>query len=296
MTNHKYSVLVENGKATSVTWHGAEGETFTATDSHPKFAQIRGALTRGESHESVMALFSPRQRVNEYFSKVGLFGVHFNGSVVLVDGKPVPTELSQMIIDHVDSDTDPTGLVLFFKNLNSNPSYQSKQELVSFIDRHGLTITDDGHFIAYKGLRTDNKSVHSGLAYVDGKAYNGRIPNEKGSTITLPRGDVDDNRDIGCSTGLHAGTWSYASGFGSSGHTAMVKINPADVVSVPKDHNEQKLRVCRYTVVELNTPKKLSTLIWQPETSTNADVLWKDGEGERTATTGNTSSSVLWSA
>ena len=275
-TKHRYSTLVEDGKVTSITWYTDEGKNHTVTWEHPNFHKIQVALNAGKPHEEIMRLFSNKQRVNEYFDSVGLFGVHFNGSSVLVNGKPVPSELSKMIIDHVDEGTDPTGLVLFFKNLLDNPSYQSRQELVSFIARHGLTITDDGHFIAYKGLRSDDTSVHSGPAVVNGRNFNGHVPNKVGNVITLPRGDVDDNRDVGCSSGLHAGTWSYANGFGH-GNTARVKINPANVVSVPKDSNEQKLRVCRYEVVESKLKAPSSGLVWSSgSTSTSgATTLWK---------------------
>jgi hypothetical protein len=59
---------------------------------------------------------------------------------------------------------------------------------------------------------------------------------------------------VGCHTGLHAGTWDYATTF--SGDTLLlVKVNPRDVVSVPTDCNWQKIRTCRYTVVDVVTER-----------------------------------------
>jgi hypothetical protein len=68
----------------------------------------------------------------------------------------------------------------------------------------------------------------------------------------MTRSKVDDDRGRGCSNGLHAGALNYVAGYGSleSGDKiVIVKINPADVVSVPSDCNYEKLRTCRYEVV-----------------------------------------------
>ena len=279
--SNKYSVLHENGKPVSVVWY-VDDTSHTVTTDHPRFKEVLYAIKNGYSREQIMRLFSNKQRVNDYFNNLGLYGCHFDGSAVHVNGKEVPEELSKLIIDNIDEGTNPAYLVMFFNKLLNNPSYQSQRELVSFIVRHGLTITPTGNFIAYKGLREDGKSVHSGSAEVDGQTVNGHIPNAVGSTISMMRGNVDDNREVGCSSGLHAGTWSYASRFGH-GRTVRVEIDPSDVVSVPKDSNEQKLRVCRYTVVEDSLKKPTSNLVWSNDATTGSYT---------TSNTGN----VLWSS
>jgi hypothetical protein len=48
--------------------------------------------------------------------------------------------------------------------------------------------------------------------------------------------------------GVHAGSFDYAKNW-SNGKMVAIKINPKDVVSVPKDYNCQKLRCCAYTVI-----------------------------------------------
>jgi hypothetical protein len=68
----------------------------------------------------------------------------------------------------------------------------------------------------------------------------------------MERHEVNDNKDITCSSGLHFCGMSYLSHFGGE-RTVIVKINPADVVSIPSDYNEAKGRACRYEVIgELN--------------------------------------------
>jgi len=122
--------------------------------------------------------------------------------------------------------------------------------LYNFLQHEGLPITDHGTFLAYKGVRDDMFSCTGNLktrvlqGVVDGT---GRIYNGVGETIEVERKDVDDNCNITCSHGLHAGSHEYASGFGNV--TVLVEIDPADVVSIPTDYDGQKARVCKYSVV-----------------------------------------------
>lgn len=279
MTNYTYSTYTEDGVTESVTWY-LDDETYTATRDHKNFVSILNAVRRGDNKDRILRLFSNKTRVNDYFNRVGLYGVHFDGGSIWVNGKQVPTELSSLIINHVNEGTNPTYLVTFFNKLLNNPSFQSQKELVAFIQRHDLTITKTGNFIAYKGLTRDGKSIHSGRATVNGQVVSGQIPNNVGSTISMPRPEVDDNRDVACSQGLHAGTWRYANGFGRN-NTCRVEIDPADVVSVPKDSDEQKLRVCKYTVVEADLKQPSNTLVWSNDedsgnvTTTSGNTLWQ---------------------
>jgi hypothetical protein len=71
----------------------------------------------------------------------------------------------------------------------------------------------------------------------------------------MKRFAVDDDRNHGCSAGLHAGTLEYVQSYGSfhdspeSDKVIIVKISPENVVSVPHCSDCQKLRTCEYTVV-----------------------------------------------
>jgi hypothetical protein len=128
----------------------------------------------------------------------------------------------------------------FLDNLMANPSMTSRKELYLFLEAADLPITQDGCFLAYKAVRHDFLDKHSGT-----------FSNKPGVTFSMPRAEVDDNRDVTCSYGFHAAAYEYARGFlGSTGDKMVaVKINPADVVSVPSDYNNQKLRTCKYTVM-----------------------------------------------
>jgi hypothetical protein len=67
----------------------------------------------------------------------------------------------------------------------------------------------------------------------------------------MPRNEVDDNRSNLCSDGLHFCSFSYLGHFGSGAgnRVLIVKVDPADVVSIPADYNDAKARACRMEVI-----------------------------------------------
>lgn len=164
----------------------------------------------------------------------------------MVDGS-IAKQIGRFVNERV-GDWKP--LVKFLENIMANPNGHSRTQLYDWLQRHDFSISEDGCFYAYKGLRSDATSVNAGPGIVNGEHVNGHLDNSVGNVVEIPRSDVQHDPSVGCSTGLHAGTYSYASTFGR-GITVRVKVNPRDVVSVPTDCDSQKIRCCRYTVVEI---------------------------------------------
>jgi hypothetical protein len=167
--------------------------------------------------------------------------VEVKNGKVLFEGEEVHGSISQRILEFMKKGLPFQPLVNFLNNLMSNPSMQSQKELYDFLEHEHLPITEDGHFLAYKAVRSD---------YMD--KYRGAFDNHVGNVCEMRRAKVDDNRSVGCSNGLHAGALNYVASYGSvenNDRIVIVKINPADVVSVPSDCNCEKLRTCRYEVV-----------------------------------------------
>jgi hypothetical protein len=118
------------------------------------------------------------------------------------------------------------------------------------MDYDDLPITDEGKLVAYKGVRQDMFSSHGNIntKVIEGVVDStGRIRNQVGDAITVERNQVDDDRSVGCSFGLHVGSLDYAKTFASK--IVIVEVDPKDVVSVPKDCVCQKMRVCSYNVI-----------------------------------------------
>lgn len=167
--------------------------------------------------------------------------VEVKNGKVFYDGEEVHGAISKRILEFMSKGLPFQPLVNFLNNLMENPSMQSQTELYDFLEHQYLPVTEDGHFLAYKAVRSD---------YMD--KYAGKFRNKVGDVCEMRRAKVDDNRSVGCSQGLHAGALNYVAGYGSvdaGDKIVIVKINPKDVVSVPNDCGCEKLRTCRYEVV-----------------------------------------------
>ena len=138
-------------------------------------------------------------------------------------------------------------------------------------DSNGFTLLEDGRVVGYKGVHLVNGVPYSsksglGLVKEPGSSefveVNGLVPNKIGSIVTMPKSKVMNDPTIGCAPGLHIGTWRYAYDWGN-GCVLTVAFNANDVVSVPIDSAYQKLRVCRYEVLNFKeTPYKSTTIGW----------------------------------
>lgn len=158
--------------------------------------------------------------------------LHFNGEVI-------HNSLSTRILDFHEQGLPAEGLILFLKNLMSNPSFHSRKQLYNFLEHKGLPITEDGYFLAYKGVKNNWTDKHTG-----------NVDNSIGQVLKMDRTRIDDDPSSHCSFGYHAGTMEYVSTFVSGDdRVVLVKINPRDVVSVPNDYSYTKLRTCEYEVL-----------------------------------------------
>lgn len=164
-------------------------------------------------------------------------GIELRDGLLCQDDKPLPEELSNRILKFRDEGLPFEALFKFWDLLKGNPSFNARKMLFSFLEHNGHPLTQDGCFIAYRGVREDFKDKHTGT-----------FDNSVGSVLSMPRDQVDDNPNNTCSTGLHVACYDYAKGFGEK--LVEVKVNPADVVCVPTDYNGTKMRVCKFEVVK----------------------------------------------
>lgn len=183
----------------------------------------------------------------------GKFNVR-NG-VVVIDGEELPHALSEKLLQLVEEGQDTAYLENFWDNLKDNPSKESAADLYEFLEHNKVPITRDGCFVVYKKIGRDYKDL-----------YTRTIDNTPGRVVTIPRGSVDPNREHTCSTGLHVAAFEYASDHYGSHSDIIVecKVNPADVVAVPPDYNQQKMRVCRYEVVRVVDVPQTSLTYQEP--------------------------------
>lgn len=176
-------------------------------------------------------------------------GIQMNGVIA--------KQLLAILRDHEASDKDVRGFVRFTERLMMNESTLTREALAAWVADRKLTITHDGHFLAYKGVEKNGAGefVSCTAGPADIVAVNGvlqpagKVPNPLGAVVTMDRRFVDDNYNHGCSQGLHVGTYEYARDFGR-GVLLLVSVDPAHIVSVPTDCSFHKMRTSEYKVLE----------------------------------------------
>jgi hypothetical protein len=271
-------IMTDDGNIT-LAWHG---KTYSIGKTHSNYDAIVACLTNREFNR-----LDPLLDVAATIQKA-VAGVTVNEyGEVFYRGEQVHGVVVDKISDFVKNQLPYKPLARFLSNLMENPSERSRNELYDFLIHGNFPITHDGCFMAYKGLTGDFKDRHTKT-----------VDNSIGSVNEMPRENVDPDMNVACSTGYHVGTHKYASEFASSdGKLVLVKVNPRDAVSVPRDHSCEKLRVCRYEVVEVCEAVLQQPLYVQPGVQpekyedANEDVAFDEDESV-TTTIGTFNTSV----
>ena len=239
------------------------GKSLTMESSNPSFREAVKAIS-DERWDDIEKLFDTSQAVEDYADgKVKVIE-----GVVYYDGEAVHNHVVGRILDFMRQGLPYKPLVRFLDKLMDNPSRRAVSELYAFLEHKAMPLTPDGNFLAYKGVRNDYTDWHSG-----------KFRNQVGDEHEMTRNKVCDDANIGCSHGFHAGSLEYAKGYGNGGHLMVVEIDPRDVVSVPLDCDQQKLRTAKYKVVA-HFEKKLEEPMcddyddygdWQDDDSDDSD-------------------------
>lgn len=120
----------------------------------------------------------------------------------------------------------------------------SAEDLMQFIKRSELPLTNDGLIIGYKKVNQKANGM-----FVD--VHSGQIEQQVGSHVWMDVDAVDPSRNRSCSHGLHVANLGYLSGFSGS-HTLIVLVDPANFIAVPHGETD-KCRVCAYDVIGVMT-------------------------------------------
>lgn len=236
---------------------------FQTDRSNPHWDQIKVALEDPATDDQLLiGMLKPITAIASAFENHDRVRVE-NGNVFF-GNEVVSSVLATRILDILKEGLDVEPWVRFANNVYENPNDWSREELYLFLERCNLPITQDGCFIAYKKVKSDYTDCHSG-----------RIDNSIGQLVVMPGGRhaVDPDRDNTCSVGLHFCSKDYLSAFGGQ-RVLLVKINPADVVSIPSDYNNAKGRCWRYEVVGEIPQDEAQTKEWAPVETGYDDFEW----------------------
>lgn len=217
-----------------LTIHDGE-KSYNCDSSHPNFKKAIQALIEGE-YKTAIELANVKLAVLEYTKGY----INIKNGELTYQGYPIRNGLVTRIIDSMQQGKEFEDYLNFLNNLMLNPSNSAIMRLYDFLVATDIEITEDGHFIAWKVITGDYKDC-----------YTRKIDNSIGTTVTMPRAFVNTNDEQTCSSGLHVCSKSYIKHFtNSSCRLVKVKVNPRDVVSIPVDYNDAKMRVCEYVVIE----------------------------------------------
>lgn len=256
----KYQMFSDTGSTTLTVV--ANGDLLTTSNvDNPYWDRILAEVVYGSNEYEVARLIDLASEAARRFEGI-TERVTVKGGTVYFDNDAVDSTLADAIMRGFNEGDDAfRGLALFMDNIMQNPRKHSRENLFDWLRADPtFTITPEGHILGYKGVNHDLTSIHSGPGIVNGVPQTGHLSNALGNVVEMERSKVQHDPNVACSFGLHVGTWDYASSFGST--TVKVLVNPRDVVSVPTDCNGQKMRVCRYKVVEL-APSKFDGLVSQ---------------------------------
>lgn len=221
-----------------------------ANDTHPNFNKIKATLDAGD-YAALPDLFNSAKAISSYGS--GVFEVR--GNAVYIDGEVASGAIVQRILDAIHEKRDPTMFVQFQAKLKANPSFRIREQLFGFIENsQSIGLNDAGNIVAFKVV---NRRADGSLVSI----HDGTTRHDVGMVVSMPRSEVDDNPENTCSSGLHACSENYLKHFGGGYDSVVVavEISPTDVVSVPTDYDNAKMRVCRYKVLSiLGTQRDLS--------------------------------------
>ena len=239
---------IENRMSITILYNG---KLHVMSDSDAAFAKVCEEIVNNSDYDAAMKYFDKEAHVKDTLEQSVLSDrVRVENGHVYLDGEICDNHITDLIIDMADTGEDYVPLANYFALLSDNPIHHSRHRLDEWLRASGeFSIDKDGYIIGYKGLGSDFKSSRSGPGIVNGYPVNGRLDNRPGNVLQID--NVEMNPEIGCSNGLHVGTFEYARDWaGSEGKLVSVRVSPADIGSVPTDCDSQKMRVFKYEVIE----------------------------------------------
>ena len=230
-----------------------DSKVYQISDSTHKNMKAVLAALRANAEDMVRQLITP-VNFRSYVEAVKS-GMEFKDGVLTFNGERLNSAIAKKIERFAAEQVPYTYLLNFLRLLLKNPDEKSVEQLYAFLERNDLPINADGYIMAYKGLHENYTSIHSGqgtVQYPDGSVESKdhwNIPNNVGNIVTVPREYVDSDPNSACSHGLHVGSLKYVQNF-ARGKVVICAVSPEHVVSVPRDSDYMKIRVCEYKVVD----------------------------------------------
>jgi hypothetical protein len=256
----------------SVSFTAVDGKVYNIDSSHREWKNILDTIKElqiamkyeaehpyvGPEYKATAGSLAIRQNlldlvdVSQKINSAGAGKVTVRDGVVYYIEEPVHSAITERILWGLNEGFDMTAYMAFLDNAMENPSNRAVTEMYSFMERNNMGITEDGYILGYKKVKEDFKDI-----------YTGKMDNSPGQIVEMIRNKVNDNPNETCSHGLHFCAMSYLSKYGTArgNKIVIVKVNPADIVSVPIDYDFAKVRCCKYEVLAEYTGPDVEDLL-----------------------------------
>ena len=239
------------------------GEMKMIDTAHINYDEIVAGMKAGED-DKVISLINIAQQIERSIrASADTDNVKIIDGEVLFQGEPIHNSLTTRIITMADEGFDIVHMVRFLENLMMNPSYRAVNELYNFLEAGAIPITENGTFLSYKKINENYKDC-----------YTNSIDNSIGATVTMNRNHVNEDSAQTCSAGLHLCSYDYLPSYGvkPGARVVICEVHPKDVVSIPDDYNNTKMRVCAYVVIGEVEDYKEVDILSQKSVMTTSEV------------------------
>ncbi len=221
-----------------------DGHTINIQKETDRFLyeKFKDLLKQNDNEVLVREFLDVKSRIESYTNKT--FEVKDKRLYLKGDDKPLPENITKRLLELETAGEDFMPLIRFWKKLKQNPSQASIDQLYGFMVHNNIGLEESGNIVVEKGVKQKAGAPVGEL--VDCRT--GLVDNSIGMEVSMKWEDVDDNPNQTCSRGLHVGAPEYVRQH--YGNDILIKclVNPKDVVSIPTDYNNTKMRVCRYVV------------------------------------------------
>ena len=268
------------------------GRLITIAADHRYRKEALKALKEQDGTAFVQAA-NMSHKVNDYLSPSGKLSV--KDGAVCYRNIPIEFPFTKRLLEMMEEGLPFEPFVRYIERTMKNPRPRCVATLDILVNKRGaaypLPILPDGRILAYKRVMDDYLDFHSRTVKYeplevkykdDHRATNlDWLHAQKGNEVGMPIWEVDDNYQLECSRGFHAGLFEYVNTFHKGqGHVIAVAVCPSQVISVPDDARAMKFRTHQLEVRHTITEEQLG-LVFDPTgviAAERASTTWYGNE------------------
>jgi len=197
------------------------------------------------------ALLNPDERARQdLFDFISEYGITITDNGYMILYKAVTTKNKRVPDDDLAQFVGGEGLKRKNRgeDLSEYAVYEDADGLL-FVGQEDLQLEFDRDYIGnLQDLFENRDTISRESETVMTDKHTQTFEYNLGEAHSMPREECDNDPAIGCSRGLHVGSYDYVSSFGHSPSRDVIQavlVNPMHVVAIP-NHDNSKIRTCEF--------------------------------------------------